>query len=63
MTFNGDRHLTPPVGMRFTLRPTLRFSVAGVREILPFYVPFALSLIIIFVPPITMILPDLLMGR
>jgi tripartite ATP-independent transporter DctM subunit len=58
--------LTPPVGMVLYITAhiaELPISKA-VREILPFYVPLVVSLIIIiFFPSITMVLPDLLMGQ
>ena len=58
--------LTPPVGMVLYITAHIaELPLAqAVREILPFYVPLVLSLIvIIFFPSITMILPDLLMGK
>jgi tripartite ATP-independent transporter DctM subunit len=58
--------LTPPVGMVLYITAhiaELPISRA-VREILPFYAPLVLSLIILILfPAITMVLPDLLMGR
>jgi len=58
--------LTPPVGMVLYITAhiaELPISKA-VREILPFYLPLVVSLIIIIIfPSITMVLPDLLMGR
>ena len=58
--------LTPPVGMVLYITAHIaELPLAkAVREILPFYVPLVLSLIIIiFFPSVTMILPDLLMGK
>jgi tripartite ATP-independent transporter DctM subunit len=58
--------LTPPVGMVLYITAHIaELPVSkAVREILPFYVPLVLSLIVIILfPSITMILPDLLMGR
>ena len=58
--------LTPPVGMVLYITAHIaELPLAqAVREILPFYVPLVFSLIvIIFFPSITMILPDLLMGK
>ena len=58
--------LTPPVGMVLYITAHIaELPLAqAVREILPFYVPLVLSLlVIIFFPSVTMILPDLLMGK
>ena len=58
--------LTPPVGMVLYITAHIaELPLAkAVREIMPFYVPLVLSLIIIiFFPSVTMILPDLLMGK
>ena len=57
--------LTPPVGMVLYITAHIaELPVSqAVREILPFYVPLVLSLIVLILfPSITMILPDLLMG-
>jgi tripartite ATP-independent transporter DctM subunit len=58
--------LTPPVGMVLYITAHIaELPVSkAVREILPFYAPLMVSLIIImFFPSVTMVLPDLLMGR
>jgi TRAP-type C4-dicarboxylate transport system permease large subunit len=58
--------LTPPVGMVLYITAHIaELPVSqAVREILPFYIPLVLSLIVLILfPSITMILPDLVMGR
>jgi TRAP-type C4-dicarboxylate transport system permease large subunit len=56
--------LTPPVGLVLYITAHIaELSITdAIREILPFYVPLVVSLIIImFFPWITLVLPNLLM--
>jgi TRAP-type C4-dicarboxylate transport system permease large subunit len=56
--------LTPPVGLVLYITAHIaELSISkAIREILPFYIPLVVSLIvIIFFPWITMVLPNLLM--
>jgi TRAP-type C4-dicarboxylate transport system permease large subunit len=56
--------LTPPVGLVLYITAHIAELplTKAIREILPFYIPLVVSLIVImFVPWITMVLPNLLM--